>query len=257
MTSKTPPGIQSVEVGGRLLRALISSHGPMNLTPLASAANMPATKARRYLVSFIRLGLVAQDIQTGQYNLGPLALSIGLTAIDRFQIVRHASNTLALIRDQADETTFLSVWGEQGPTIVAFEESRRPLMLVARIGAALPLCTTATGLTFLAFLPPKLTEKQVRREKAAFGPAIKKAFEGKSLAERTAEIRERGFADANEIFQTGISGVSAPVFGYKKELVAAITVVSRPNPDKARLAKITRILIEATRDLSAGFDAGL
>lgn len=229
----------------------------MNLTPLASAANMPATKARRYLVSFIRLGLVDQDVQTGQYNLGPLALSIGLTAIDRFQIVRHASNTLARIRDETGETTFLSVWGEQGPTIVAFEESRTPLMLVARIGAALPLCTTATGLVFLAFLPPKLTEKQVRREKVAFGPAVSKAFEGKSLAERTAAIREKGFADANEIFQVGISGASAPVFGYKTELVGAITVVSRPNPNKARLTKITRILMQATRDLSARLDASI
>src|SRR5260370_9001489 len=81
MPAKSPPGIQSVEVGGRLLRALIGSAGAMNLTPLAKAAKMPATKARRYLMSFIRLGLVAQAPHTRQYNLGPLHLSIQLTPI--------------------------------------------------------------------------------------------------------------------------------------------------------------------------------
>ena len=250
MPAKSPPGIQSVDVGGRLLRALIGSAGAMNLTPRAKAAKMPATKARRYLVSFIRLGLVAQDPQSGKYNLGPLALSIGLTAIDRFQIVRQAAQTLALVRDEIDETTFLSVWGEQGPTIVAFEESRAPLTLIARIGAQLPLCTTATGSIFLAFLPPKMTEQHVRRERAALKQDIAKALKGVSIAERTREIRERGFAEANEIFQPGISAVSAPVFGYKGELVAAVTVVSRPDPKSVRLAKFARVLLKVTQALS-------
>ena len=54
-------GIQSVEVGGQLLRALADGDGPMMLRDLARNAGMSAAKAHPYLVSFMRIGLVEQD----------------------------------------------------------------------------------------------------------------------------------------------------------------------------------------------------
>jgi DNA-binding IclR family transcriptional regulator len=95
-----------------------------------------------------------------------------------------------------------------------------------------------------------MTEQHVRRERSTLKQDVAKALKGVSIAERTREIRERGFADASEIFQPGISAVSAPIFGYKGELVAAVTVVSRPDPKNVRLAKFARVLLKATQALS-------
>ena len=58
---KERAGIQSVEVGFGLLQVLGEAQGPLMLRDLARAANMSAAKAHRYLVSFQRLQLVAQD----------------------------------------------------------------------------------------------------------------------------------------------------------------------------------------------------
>jgi len=51
-------GIQSIEVGGRLLLALAHHGQPLPLKDLAYAADMSPGKAHPYLVSFIKLGLV-------------------------------------------------------------------------------------------------------------------------------------------------------------------------------------------------------
>ena len=67
-------GIQSVEVGGQLLVALVESGKPMMLREVATLAEMAPAKAHPYLVSFMRLGLVEQDRASGRYELGPLAL---------------------------------------------------------------------------------------------------------------------------------------------------------------------------------------
>ena len=64
-------GIQSVEVGGQLLRALAEGDGPMMLRDLARNAGMSAAKAHPYLVSFMRIGLVEQDKASGRYELDP------------------------------------------------------------------------------------------------------------------------------------------------------------------------------------------
>ncbi len=71
-------GIQSVEVGGQLLRALAHQGRPMALKDLAREAGMSAAKAHPYLVSFGKLGLIEQDALSGRYGLGPLAMQLGL-----------------------------------------------------------------------------------------------------------------------------------------------------------------------------------
>lgn len=76
--TKQRQGIQSIEVGARLLRALAANGRSMMLRDVARNAGMPAAKAHRYLVSFMRMGLVEQDANTGRYDLGEFSLELGL-----------------------------------------------------------------------------------------------------------------------------------------------------------------------------------
>ena len=87
-------GIQSIEVGGQLLRALVHHGRPMALKDLAREAEMSAAKAHPYMVSFGRLGLIEQDRTTGHYLLGPLALQLGLISLQQANPV-HIATPLA------------------------------------------------------------------------------------------------------------------------------------------------------------------
>ena len=59
-------GIQSIEVGNELLVVLAAALRPLTLKDLAAGARMSAPKAHRYLVSYMRLGLVEQEADTGE-----------------------------------------------------------------------------------------------------------------------------------------------------------------------------------------------
>ena len=72
-------GIQSIEVGFRLLNVLAATNRPMMLRDIAKGAGMPAAKAHRYMVSFLRIGIVEQDSSSGRYDLGAYALELGLS----------------------------------------------------------------------------------------------------------------------------------------------------------------------------------
>ena len=76
-------GVQSIEVGGRLLDALVRAEGPLMLRALAEQAGLTAGQAHAYLLSFRTLGLVEQEAATGLYRLGPYALTLGLARLDR------------------------------------------------------------------------------------------------------------------------------------------------------------------------------
>src|SRR6188472_404911 len=104
MEERSSRGIQSVEVGGQLLRALAHHGRPMALKDLAREAGMAPAKAHPYLVSFGKLGLIAQDAASGRYGLGPLAMELGLISLQQFDPLRLATPLLPALAVQVGHT---------------------------------------------------------------------------------------------------------------------------------------------------------
>ena len=107
-------GIQSIEVGVPLLRVLADHGAPMMLRDLARQAGMPAAKAHRYLVSFVRTGFVVQEAHSGRYDLGPFALELGLASIARLDPVRVATPVLEALAEETGETVALRLENPDG-----------------------------------------------------------------------------------------------------------------------------------------------
>ncbi|WP_090863601.1 IclR family transcriptional regulator [Paraburkholderia diazotrophica] len=163
---KLRSGIQSIEVGFRLLEVLTHEPRAMMLRDLAQRAGMSPAKAHRYLVSFQRLGVVAQDPLTGRYELGGFALQLGLARLARVDGVKLARVALAELRDRLDMTVGIAVWGNQGPTVVHWMESSYPAKASLKLGDVMPMLSSATGLLFAAYLPRGKTAAMIERELA-------------------------------------------------------------------------------------------
>lgn len=219
-------GIQSVETGGALLTALVASGAPMMLKDVAAAAGMPAAKAHRYLVSFIRVGLVEQDGTAGRYELGPLALQMGLSALGRLDAVRLSAPVLVSLATEFGVTAAAAVWGNRGATIVRWEEPRNIVTVNVRIGAVMPLLRSATGRCFAAFLPSGTTDGIVADELRAAGRASRGVPRTRTaVRELLREVRETGLARVAGDLIPGIDALSAPVFDHRGTAVLALTVL--------------------------------
>lgn len=222
---KQRQGIQSIEVGTRLLRTLAAHGRPMMLRDLAKGAEMPAAKAHRYLVSFIRMGLVEQDTQTGRYDLGAFALELGLAALSRLDPVRLATPILEDLGEAIGETVALGMLGNHGPTIVRWIEAGGPITVTLRTGTVLPLTNSATGRAFLAYCRTpyfkKLAERELRSTANERGLSVKALQQ--ELAPAIAEIRLHGISRATGSLTPGINGFAAPIFDSTGHMIATIT----------------------------------
>lgn len=210
-------GIQSIEVGGRLLQALAREGRPMALKDLALAADMAPAKAHPYLVSFGKLGLIAQDNGSGRYGLGPLAMQLGLISLQQFDPVRLATARLPELALAMQQTVGITVWGAHGPTVVRTEEAPSPVHVTMRHGAVMSLRDTASGRLFAAHLPRDLVRSALRASGAG---TLDKVFEAE-----LARIRASGLAQAVDAVLPGISGLAAPVFDGNGTLVLALTAI--------------------------------
>jgi DNA-binding IclR family transcriptional regulator len=222
---KPQRGIQSIDVGGRLLTALARASGAMILKELAEAADMPAAKAHGYLVSFCKLGLIEQDDATGRYDLGALALELGLVSLNRLDAIKIATSEMTDLAARIGQSTAIAVWSNYGPIIVRFVQSVRPIHVNMRTGTVMSLAQTATGFVFAAYASPVLIESALNvthpdnKQRAAAKQSLA------ALASTLVQVRSRGLARAQGNPVPGINAFSAPVFDHAGEITLALTAL--------------------------------
>ena len=252
-------GIQSVEVGFGLLDVLSGAGMPLNLRDLASQADMSAAKAHRYLVSFQRLGLVVQDAATTQYDLGPAALKLGLACLARIDAVKLARARMAPLMTQIGQTLALGVWGNQGPTIVHWEESPQVITVNLRLGDVMPLLSSATGLCFAAFMATRQKAAKTRLDvllKAELARIQKLGRQDlpdtmQAVNALLDEARQHGAARVVNTLLPGVGGFCAPVFDADGHMVLGMVALgSMASFDADYAGKVASPLKAAARQLS-------
>ncbi len=204
-----------------LIDVLASADRPMQLKDIAVAARMPAAKAHRYLASFVACGMVVQSQASNRYDLGPMALRVGVSALNRFDVIDRAGAGLVDLRDDIWATCFTSAWSDKGPIILRWEDSRRALTVIVHVGSTMPLLSSATGRAFLAFLPPELTASLLQSELEDSADAELVA----RIDAVTRETRASGLGRTLGEFQADIAALAAPLYDPLGRMVGAVTAL--------------------------------
>lgn len=224
-------GIQSVEIGLRLIDVLRDAPGPLSLKALAEGADLPISNCHRYCVSFVRAGYMQQDARTGRYDLGQHLIAAGLTALARTDAIGVATEALEALVDETGNTGQLAVWGDRGPTVIRWLMGRAAVRTSMTVGATLPLLTSATGRVFLAFLPRRQTAALAAHEAMA-GGGDPDALAAQALA--------MGVGHVSGDHIPGLSAVAAPVLDAFGEAAAVITLVGTRDGIAPRAAERLR-----------------
>lgn len=249
-TTQDRRGIQSVEVSAVILSALAQAPGAVSLKDLSQAADMPPSKIHRYLSSFIRAGFVRQNEATGQYDLGPASLRLGLSALSRFDVIDEASAVMKSLSDDLNLTSLLCIWGPNGPTIVRWQRAQEALLTSLNLGSILPLLRSATGHVFLSYLPISLTQPLVKAEAAKLKREGQTPNTKKQIDAVTAGVRDHGFAQVDSSVIPGLRALAAPIIDHQGDACAAITLIGTDARLLSKDEPIVEHLLDATRRLS-------
>jgi len=221
-------GVQSIEVGGRLLDALVQAQGPLMLRDLAERAALTAGQAHAYLVSFRTLGLVEQDAATGLYRLGPYALTLGLARLRWHDPLAVIWESVPAFAESLHLMVTMSIWTDAGPVILRLHEAPFQIYSNIRTGARYSLTQTATGRLFAALMPTDvvrpLVEAELTEARKAGVPDLVAAAD---YQEALTLIRAEGCSQTEGSPVPDISAIAAPVYDLNEQIVAAITLIGR------------------------------
>lgn len=250
-------GIQSIEVGFRILDVIRKAGRPLPLKEIADACELTVPNVHYYLVSFQKVGVVQQHADTGHYGLGPYALRLGLAALEQFDVFTTARPIMAEVAAITGHTVFLGVWGNKGPTIVyRVEGARSRPLLELRVGSVLPLLSSALGRNFLAHLPEASTRELLEQEMATAGAdgygATARSYTQKDVQAIREEVLQHHLSRCRDALLPHFTSLSAPIFDMLGEMKAAITLMGPVGAiDDDLQSDTARLLSEKARSISA------
>jgi DNA-binding IclR family transcriptional regulator len=157
-------GIQSVEIGLRVLQSLSALGAPASLSSISQSCDMAAPQVHRYLQSLIATDMARQDPATGRYDLGSGAIKLGLSALARTDAFRLVDTLIGDFVMRTAQTVQIAALGPLGPTIVRWYAGSPGVATSLSVGSVLSMIHSATGQVFTAFAPRSETRDLVAKE---------------------------------------------------------------------------------------------
>jgi IclR family KDG regulon transcriptional repressor len=205
--------------------ALLKTEGrELNLAEISKATGSHKISVQRLMTTLSHHGFVNRDEMTKRYSLGITLAEYGRIALNNLDIRQLAKPFLQALVEYSGETAVLAILNETKMVMVDKREPLSQIRASPGIGTRFPATATSNGKALLAWLPEIRVAEIMQIEGL---PASTKSSIVKPGAYRAelAATRERGYAIDREEFQEGVSGVSAPVFNPKGQVIATLSLV--------------------------------
>ena len=188
-----------------------------------AASDLPKSSVHRILKELTELGYLNFNPETKKY-FGSLRLAgIGAEVMSHFQLRDHVRPYLLELQRKTEHTSNLGVLdGTMGVFVDKIESRDFGIKLFSEIGKTFPLHCTGLGKVLLAFSSEKTLMKLLETPLETI--TDKTITDPKKLKQELVLIQKQGYAFDNEEITRGIMCLAAPIFGFDKGLVGAISI---------------------------------
>lgn len=246
--------MQGLERGFAILHAFSADAPALSIAQMAARAKVTRAVARRYLLTLEQLGYVRRE--------GPLFMPAA-TLLDLGARYLSTLSLLDVVRPRLESIAYRM---ERSATVAVLEGTE--CVYVARaaalptpttdlaVGSRLPAHATALGKVLLASLTPGEFDAYLRRASLERF-TLRTICEPARLRKAVNEVRDCGWACADEEYNVGLRAIAAPIFGPNGRVAAAINVTAT-----APLVSIQEmreqylpLLLEGAREISSALGA--
>lgn len=222
-------GINSLELGLKVLEHISEYGKPVTLKALAELAEMSPSRLHKYLVSLVKLGYISQQSDS-KYSLSTSSLKIGITALRLIDPIQIAFEQAEKLHQEYDRTITVAIWNGNYPLVIKWLDSSKSLNVNIRLGSQLSPFTSASGRIFLAFLPEQ-RRKDILDEFFSAPPALPR-LNGQPLnkerfVELLEEIKEEKVCRFRQDYLPDINVVSAPIFDADNNISSIINLLGQ------------------------------
>jgi len=242
--------VESLDRGLRLLQKFGATSGPMTLSDLARAAELPRATARRILFTLERAGFVSTDGKL--FTLTPHVLTLAASFLRSSQVVTVLQPVLDRIATSAQEISSLAVLDGEEVVFIARGSPARVFSAGLDIGYRLPSFCTSVGRAMLGrFDDAELATKLRTMKREPLTPQT--VTDPKKLLAAIVADRDKGYSLVDREAEPHFRSISVPVRRYDGTIVAAINMGAHVDrvPTKELIERFLPLLQEGAEDVKS------
>ena len=213
--------VESLDRGLRLLRAFGNTAGPMTLSDIARAADLPRATARRILFTLGHGGFVSSDGKL--FTLTPHVLTLAGSFLRSNHVVTVLQPVLDRIASAAQEISSLALLDGDEVIFIARGSPARVFTTGLEIGYRLPAYCTSVGRALLGrFDDDELAGRLNAMHREPLTPRT--VTDPKLLLKTIQADRAKGYSMVDREAEPHFRSISVPVRRYDGIIVAAINI---------------------------------
>lgn len=209
------------------LQLFTREHPVLSAEQIARGAGVPTSTAYRYVKQLATAGLLVR--WKGGYTLGPRIMELDLQIRECDPVIDAASEPMRELCAQTGLNALLTKLYGSTVMTVHIESTTDTKVLSYGRGRPLPLFRGSSSKAITAFLPAAKLRRLFEDGKSR---TEEKLGDWESFHAAMSHIRRQGFALTVGELNSGIEGISAPVFIESRQVIGSITLIG----DAARMA---------------------
>lgn len=203
-----------------IIEFLAGVPGGASLNDIAKGLARSVGEIFRIIIVMERRGFLQKSPETDRYTVAYKILDLAYRATPAQDLVRAATPIMQSLAMQIGQSCHLVVPnGAQGLVIIR-EENPGTRGFALRLGAPIDLLRSCSGHVILAFSEDGQRERLITQALRL----DQGHFNREKLEADLQEVRKRGFDRRASPITHGVTDISYPVFGFYRNLMAAITV---------------------------------
>jgi len=241
--------IRVVERVFDIIETLASSRKPMRVTDISKATSISKSTSFRLLQTMHMRGYVDKD-ENQAYSIGYKLFDIISTQLDTLELQTESKSFLMALRDEYNMAVHLGILRGKDISYIENLDVVMPINNYTQSGFRSPAYCSSMGKCLLSCLSGEDLENLL------YNYQFKKYTEytitdSNEFKHHLKQVRKQGWAIDNQEYYLGQRCVAAPIFDYRGDAVAAISISGTTNQitDK-KLPEIIKRIREVASNIS-------
>ncbi|MFC4766459.1 IclR family transcriptional regulator [Effusibacillus consociatus] len=238
--------VQTIDRAMDIIKVLVSDDNKddWSISELSEKTSLPRSTLHRLLSSMMKHGLVGQAAETKHYKAGYTWIEFGLQLLDKIDFRTVARPVMERLAVEVEESIYLNISDGTDGIVIEKIDSPLKVRIAENLGIRIPLHIGAPNKVILAHMKDNEINYMISELQVS-------AKETQEFLERLSEIKRQGYAVSYGEKTEGTASVAAPIIGYKKKVIAALSInVPIFRFTENRLPILIEKVIEAAEEIS-------
>ena len=234
-----------------LIELLVQHDSGLTISDIHRHMGLPLSSVATIVYTLHDLGYLERDPSPSSYRLSVKLFGIARRVLDRMDIVSQCHSLLEEAVRESGLTGHLAVLRDTESMYIDRVQSDGFVQVSTYVGLRWPAHTSAAGKVLLAFLPQPELEKTLAQMK--FKKLTPQTIASRPvLARQLATIARTGYGWERNEGEMGLGCVAAPLFGPRRELVAALSLTGTVHQlSKAKIPALGNLAKKYALQMSA------